>query len=112
MVHKMKNGYWNTYEDACHHMSLFDSSDQDIYKELILSEVNGNDERVLKRKVIKMGMYLLNSRPVLECEEDEWDKHSQEILDINNQLQGFPDYNCAVIVQGQDEAHRGKHCIE
>lgn len=27
---------------ACHHMGLFDSSDQDIYKELILSEVNGN----------------------------------------------------------------------
>lgn len=59
-----------------------------------------------------MEMYLLNSRPVLECEEDEWDKHSQEILDINNQLQGFPDYNCAVIVQYQDEAHRGKHRIE
>ena len=27
---------------ACHLMGLFDSSDQDIYKELILSEVNGN----------------------------------------------------------------------
>ena len=58
-----------------------------------------------------MGMYLLNSKPVLECTEDEWDKHSQEIADIGNRIQDFPDYDCAVLAQYQDEAHRGKRSI-
>lgn len=104
--------WWNTYDEASHHMSLFNTSDRDMYKEIILFEIDGNDAIVVKRKEMKYGMYLLNSRTALECKESAIDLHALENNAISVLLQELPNYDCAVIIRYLDEGNRGKKHIQ
>lgn len=104
--------WWNTYDEANHQMSLFNTSDRDMYKEIIMLEIVGSDVKVIKRKEMTFGMYLLNSKPVLECEEEEFDVHSREIDKIYERIQDLPNFDCAVVIRYLDEGHLGKQHIE
>ena len=75
-------------------------------------EIVGSDVKVIKRKEMTFGMYLLNSKPVLECEEEEFDVHSREIDKIYERIQDLPNFDCAVVIRYLDEGHLGKQHIE
>lgn len=56
-------------------------------------------------------MRLLNTKSILDCNELEEDNHNQEIQNILQKLQDYPDYDCAAIIKCFDEANKDKEPI-
>lgn len=56
-------------------------------------------------------MHLLNTRSILDCNEQEEEKHNQEIQDILSNLSNYPNYDCAAIIKYFDEANKDKEPI-
>ena len=51
-------------------------------------------------------MRLLNSKSILDCNEQEMLIHEQEIEDILNEIYQLENYDCAIIFKHVDEAHK------
>lgn len=51
-------------------------------------------------------MRLLNSKSILDCNEQEMLVHEQEIEDILNEIYQLDNYGCAIIFRHMDEAHK------
>lgn len=58
-----------------------------------------------------MIIVLLNTKTILECSEDEEEKHNQEIEDLMSSILKLPNYRCAAIIKYFDEAHKLKKTI-
>ena len=56
-------------------------------------------------------MCLLNTKSILDCKDMEEKKHNQEIQDILQKLQNYPDYDCAAIIKYFDEANKDRESI-
>lgn len=54
---------------------------------------------------MKLQTTLLNSKSILDCNEEEWEIHNQEIFDIVGRVQVVPDYDCAMVCKFQDRAN-------
>lgn len=48
---------------------------------------------------------LLNSKPILECNEFEEERHLEEIELIAEKIYALPNYDCAVVFKYTDPAH-------
>lgn len=57
---------------------------------------------------MKYGATLLNSKSIIDCDENEWEIHNQEIFNLIGRLQVIPNYDCALICKYQDPANRHK----
>lgn len=53
-------------------------------------------------------MKLLNSKSIIDCDENEELLHSMEIENIFNSINQYDDYECAVLKKYQDFAHKDK----
>lgn len=53
-------------------------------------------------------MHLLNEKSILNCDEQEKEKHNQEIQDILTKLSDYPNFDCAAIIKYFDEANKKK----
>ena len=51
-------------------------------------------------------MKLLNSKSILDCDENEEDMHYEEINDYLQSLFSKGDYECAVLIKSFDEIHK------
>lgn len=51
---------------------------------------------------------LLNSKSIIDCEENEEKKHNEEIMAIVDKVSELPNYDCAVIIKHMDEAHKSQ----
>lgn len=51
-------------------------------------------------------MILLNSKSILQCDENEEEIHSKEIQDIIDEIIAYKDYDCALICKYQDIGHK------
>lgn len=49
---------------------------------------------------------LLNSKSILECNEQEEKIHNKEIENIVDIIQTFPNYNCAILFKYKDKTHK------
>lgn len=56
-------------------------------------------------------MKLLNSKSILDCNEQEQIIHQQEINDILCEIYSLKNYDCAIIFKHIDEAHKNKKDI-
>lgn len=56
-------------------------------------------------------MRLLNTKSILDCNEQEEEKHDQEIQDILSKLTYYPNYDCAAIIKYFAEANKDKEPI-
>lgn len=56
-------------------------------------------------------MKLLNTKSILDCNENEELIHNQEIEDILEDIYGLENYDCAVIFKHVDQAHNHKEDI-
>lgn len=54
-------------------------------------------------------MKLLNSKSILDCNEQETKQHNQECSTIIQKLHEYDDYECAVIYKYFDEANKKKN---
>lgn len=50
-------------------------------------------------------MKLLNSKSILDCDENEEQQHNDELMKIFEHLVSIKDYPCALVCKYQDEAH-------
>lgn len=48
---------------------------------------------------------LLNTKSIIDCNEEEYEEHMQELTDIEELICELPNYDCAVIVKYLDPAH-------
>ena len=53
-------------------------------------------------------MRLLNTKCILDCNEQEEEKHNHEIQNILSKLTYYPNYDCAAIIKYFDEANKDK----
>lgn len=51
-------------------------------------------------------MILLNSKSILQCDENEEELHNKEIQDVIDEIIGYKDYECALICKYQDVGHK------
>lgn len=56
-------------------------------------------------------MQLLNTKSILECDEDEAVIHNEEIKRELEDLLNYPNYECAAIIQYFDIAHKDREPI-
>ena len=56
-------------------------------------------------------MELLNSKSILDCNEQETEQHNQECSTIIENLHKYNDYDCAVIYKYFDEANKEKEPV-
>lgn len=56
-------------------------------------------------------MELLNSKSILDCNEQEIEQHNQECSLIIEKLHKYDDYDCAVIYKYFDEANKEKEPV-
>ena len=56
-------------------------------------------------------MELLNSKSILDCNEQEIEQHNQECSAIIESLHKYDDYDCAVIYKYFDEANKEKEPV-
>lgn len=56
-------------------------------------------------------MRLLNSKSILDCDEQEHLIHEQEIEEILNKIYSLENYDCAIIFKHVDKAHKDKENI-
>lgn len=56
-------------------------------------------------------MQLLNTKRILECDEDEAVIHNEEIKRELEDLLNYPNYECAAIIQYFDIAHKDREPI-
>jgi hypothetical protein len=48
---------------------------------------------------------LLNTKSIIDCNEEEYEEHIQELTDIEELICELPNYDCAVILKYLDPAH-------
>ena len=53
-------------------------------------------------------MRLLNSKSILDCDEQEELVHQLEIENVINEIYQLENYDCAIIFKHMDEAHKNK----
>lgn len=51
-------------------------------------------------------MILLNSKSILQCNENEEEIHNKEIQDAIDEIIAYKDYECALICKYQDPGHK------
>lgn len=56
-------------------------------------------------------MELLNSKSILDCNEQETEQHNKECSTIIENLHKYDDYDCAVIYKYFDEANKEKEPV-
>ena len=53
-------------------------------------------------------MLMLNEKSCIDCDEFEFEKHSEEIEELMEKLIKLEDYDCVVLHKYQDIGHRNK----
>lgn len=48
---------------------------------------------------------LLNSKSILNCNEEEEKEHNNEIEEISKMIYSLPNYDCAIIIKYVDKAN-------
>ncbi len=51
---------------------------------------------------------LLNTKSIIDCNEEEYEDHIQELTDIEELICELPNYDCAVIIKYLDPAHENR----
>lgn len=56
-------------------------------------------------------MKLLNTKSILDCEEEELELHDLEVNKVLDHIYSLENYDCAVIFKYVDEAHKDKEDV-
>ena len=55
---------------------------------------------------------LLNSKSILNCNEEEEKEHNNEIEEISKMIYSLPNYDCAIIIKYVDKANEKRKYID
>lgn len=50
----------------------------------------------------------MNTKSIIDCNEEEYEDHIQELTDIEELICELPNYDCAVIIKYLDPAHENR----